>query len=341
MNILIVNKNKQYLVNNNYNVMKQIEGEYFSKEIISLVSNLTYDKLIIDLTAVKNYHDIASIRELTANIESDKIIMLLSNEIITLSTYYISSLVNLGIYNFTVIPAEIAMLINNPRDYKKAKEISNIGYSNIINNMSNYNNSNVNNSNVNNNNINNNNINNNIINTNKKVSVFGFKNITASAGSTTLIYMLKNSLEQVYKKNVVALELNKSDFKYLNITNGFSITKEELSSYIFKFNNYDFILVDINESNSEMLCDQVFYLIEPSLVKINKLISKDRTIISSLNGKNVILNKSTLNDNYIKNFEYETKLKIWCVIPPLNERENNPIINKISENLIKYANKNN
>lgn len=123
MNILIINKYKQYLTNYDYNVMKEIEGEYDAKEIVSMLANISYNKLIIDLTAIKDYRELSNLREIATNIETSKIILLLSNEAITTSKYYISNLINMGIYNFTLIPSEIIYLIQNPRTYEQAKEV--------------------------------------------------------------------------------------------------------------------------------------------------------------------------------------------------------------------------
>lgn len=325
MNILITNKNREYLTSYDYNAIKEIHGEYNSKDIVSMLSGIIYDKIILDVTAIKDYHDLANIRALATQVESSRIFLLLSNEIITTSTYYISNLIQLGIYNFTIIPGEILKLLQTPRNYEQAKlvDFSNINQSTVVNN----------------NTINNNTINNNS-NTNNKVVIIGFKNITEHAGSTTLIYMLKNSLEQIYKKSVVALELNKTDFNFFDYkSNGFSIQKEEISDYVTKYQSYDFILIDLNESNSDMMCDQVFYLIEPTTIKMKKLISKDRTIISKLNGKMVLLNKSLLDKREIQNFSYETKLQVWGSLPPLNEKINNGAIYSLADSLVKFADK--
>ncbi len=124
MNILITNKYRQYLINYDYNVIKHIEGEYNSKDIISLLAGMNYNKVIIDVTAIKGYTELSNIRELTANIDSNKIIILLSNEPVTTSKYYTSNLINMGIYNFTLIPGEIINLIQYPRTYEQAKQVN-------------------------------------------------------------------------------------------------------------------------------------------------------------------------------------------------------------------------
>lgn len=123
MNILISNKYREYLMNYDYNVIKEMTGEYDSKDLISLLSSIQYNKLIIDLTAIKGYTDLNNIRELVNNIESNRIVFLLSNEVITTSKYYLSNLINMGIYNFTLTPGEIVNLVQYPRTYEQAKEI--------------------------------------------------------------------------------------------------------------------------------------------------------------------------------------------------------------------------
>lgn len=124
MNILFTNKYREYLINFDYNVIKEINGEYSSKDILTMLSVINYNKVIIDLTAIKDYKELANIRELSTNLQPDNIIILLSNEAITTSTYYISNLINMGIYNFTLIPGEIVNLINYPRNYEQAKQIN-------------------------------------------------------------------------------------------------------------------------------------------------------------------------------------------------------------------------
>ena len=124
MNILFTNKYRDYLINFDYNVIKEINGEYSSKEILTMLKGITYNKVIIDLTIIKDYKELSNIRELSTNINPSNIIILLSNEPITTSKYYISNLINMGIYNFTLMPGEIVNLINYPRSYEQAKQIN-------------------------------------------------------------------------------------------------------------------------------------------------------------------------------------------------------------------------
>lgn len=122
MNILITNFYKKYLEQFDYSILKEVEGEYSAKDIVSLLENQNYNKVIIDLTAIKNYKDLSNIREITSNIDSSKIIILLANEPTTTSEYYVANIINMGIYNYTIIPGEIVNLIQSPRNYEQAKQ---------------------------------------------------------------------------------------------------------------------------------------------------------------------------------------------------------------------------
>ena len=67
-------------------------------------------------------------------------------------------------------------------------------------------------------------------------------------------------------------------------------------------------------------------MVEPSVIKLNKLMLKDRTIFSKLKGKKVIINRSTLSEADIREFASEAGIDIFYVLPPLNDRERSNII---------------
>ena len=49
----------------------------------------------------------------------------------------------------------------------------------------------------------------------------------------------------------------------------------------------------------------------------------DGKVLQKLKGKKVILNQSLLSSKDVLDFEYESKIKIFYNMPPLNEREAN------------------
>ena len=86
------------------------------------------------------------------------------------------------------------------------------------------------------------------------------------------------------------------------------------------------ILVDLNNSQEENLCSDIYYLLEPSTLKVNKLIRKNRTIFAALQNKKIVLNKSMLINKEVMDFEGEANIKILYNMPPLDERKRNAII---------------
>ena len=156
--------------------------------------------------------------------------------------------------------------------------------------------------------------------------VIGFKNMTDHAGATTLIYMLKKQLETAYK--VKAFEINNTDFEYFNEHN---LENADFMNISFKINNssdYEVILVDLNDG-PENVCTEVIYLIEPGIIKLNKLIRNDRKIFEKLRNKKIVLNKSVLNAGDVADFQRESGSKVFFNIPCLDEKlDNNMIIDE-------------
>ena len=88
------------------------------------------------------------------------------------------------------------------------------------------------------------------------------------------------------------------------------------------------IIVDLNNSNLFDLCDDVLYLVEPSVIKLNKLMLIDRASLTKLKNKKIVLNQSLLEPKDILDFEYEAKVKVFYNLAPLDERDkvNRPLL---------------
>ena len=160
------------------------------------------------------------------------------------------------------------------------------------------------------------------------VTIIGFKNITEHAGSTTLIYMLKKELSRVYGNDgVIAIELNKNDFIYFNDKNLFSIKENEVKSTISSKVGAKVVLVDLNNAVDDTYCGDIIYLIEPTTIKLNKLIQRNKIVFSKLTNKKVVLNRSALLNNDVSDFEGEAGIRVFYNMPSLDERKRNEIIN--------------
>ncbi len=300
MNVIVSNKYQNMLATLDIDVIKSINGEFSADEIISQFTNFYFNKMIIDITAIKGYQNIKNIQKLSVNFDMSKIILLLDDSAMVNSGAYLSQLVSMGIYNFTRNINAVKFLIDNPNTYKDVAQYHNLNGSNS-NNGDNVN-----------------------FDTfsgtgSGGLRIVGFKNVTSHAGATTLIYMLKKHLEVAY--NVIAIEADGEDFKYLNDKSLKSTTGLDLSFNISNNPDAEVILIDLNDSEQESLCNDVIYLIEPGLIKLNKLIRNDRDAFVKLKDKKIVLNKSVLNSRDINDFENETNSKVFFNIPYVDDKK--------------------
>lgn len=317
MNTVIFNKYADVLNTLNVEVSKKLEGEYTVDEIISTFGNYFFNKMFLDITAIKDYKDITNLQKLSMNINMDKVILLLDkDDPISDSKVFLSKLVSIGIYNFTKDSNNLMYLFTNPNTYRD------VAYYQDISDNSDNNNSG--------NNISENDISHNMTSNSKRI--IGFKNVTEGAGATTLMYMIKKVLDSYYK--TVVVEVDSRDYSYFKDKDSATIKEEDLPNLSSKYNDADVILVDLNKSKKDYLCTDTLYLVEPSTIKLKKLTFINPNIFRELDGKKVIFNKCLLSENEVTNFEMEANIKAYYVIPPINDRDDNrnvllPLLSKL------------
>ena len=321
MNVIVANKYQMLLENLGIDIIKEINGEFDVDEIISTFQNFFYQRMILDITAIKNYKDITNLQKLSISLNMEKVILLLDGTQDTCNPNFVSQLISMGIYNFAKDVDGIQYLYNNPNSYRDVAQyhqlqnlavqqqqqqqmfqqqainitpidqVDSVGVSNsvVMDNT---------------------------------IKVIGFKNVTKHAGASTLIFALRNVLSKNYK--VIGIEVDKMDFAYFRDKNMVSTTSPNFKSELIKYSNCDVILVDLNDSvTAEGLCQMVIYLVEPSTIKINKLMTLNPSSLRSLKDKKVLLNKSMLDQKSLSEFEYEAKIKTFYNMPPINERDKN------------------
>ena len=301
MNVIIANEAKAMLANLDIDVIKSVDGVHTADEIVDMFKNFFYARMILDITAIKDYDNIVNIQKISIGLDADKIILVLPNNEMSASSSYLSKIISMGIYNFTTTLDGVKYFLDHPNTYKDVAHIQQ------LNDLSST-------------------ISEKVIGGSR---IIGIKNITDHAGSTTLIYMLKRELEQTYGMSVVAIEVNRHDFLYFNSSNMISVSDENLMTEVVKHKDASIILIDLNDSSNEGACSDVLYLIEPSSIKLNKLMRRDRRIFEELKGRKIILNKSLLSHSDIMDFEYEGKTKVFYNIPPLNDRIKNPVLSDL------------
>ena len=292
MNVIIANKYKDMLMGLNIEVIKSMEGVFEVDEIIDTFSNFYFDRMILDITAIKNYTDLDNLQKLSINLDISRVILVLDDSPQSESQEYLSKLISMGIYNFTRNLEGINYLLGHPNSYRDVAHIHNVDSSS-----------------------------NQVLSENSvgRVKIIGIKNLTEHAGATTLTYLLKKHLDANY--NVAALEVGKRDFAFFEGENFISTTDGELPKELMKKSDFDILLVDLNNYSDDEICSYVLYLVEPSTIKLNKLIRRDRKVFERLNNKKIVLNKSFVTESDVAVFEYESGTKVFYNIPPLDDRK--------------------
>ncbi len=313
MNVIVANKYSQMLSNLRIDIIKNVEGEFDVEDIVSNFQNFFFNKMILDITAIKDYQNIATIQKLSFGLDMSKVILLLDDSQIVNSPSYISELISMGIYNFTRNIDAVAYLINNPNTYKDVAQYHILGASGAKADTQ----ANI--------SLDPGQINSNFINesVNKMfmgTRVIAVKNLSDGAGATTLTYMMKKVLEGNYR--VLAIEVDKKDFMYFNDSDLRSVTSAELETITKNPNSdYEVILVDINDSPKISTIKEVIHLVEPTTIKLNKMIRTDRLVLEKMKSYQVVLNKSMLNDKDVEEFEYESRCKTFANLPYLDDKQ--------------------
>ena len=292
MNVIIANKYKDMLGGLDIEIIKSLEGVYDVDYVINEFSNFYFDRMILDVTALRDYENIDTLQKLSISLDMGKVIFLLADTDESSTSGYLSKLISMGIYNFTRNLEGIKYLLQNPNSYRDVAHIHNVntGSTYIDESLSN------------------------------KTRIIGVKNLTENAGATTLCYIMKKHLEDNY--SVCALEVDKRDFFYFDEKEMFSTSSMDLPKEIMKRRDYNIILIDLNNYSDPAICNDVIYLIEPSILKLNRLMKRDRRVFEKYNNEKIVLNKSNISQSDLNVFEYEAKAKIFYNLPCLDERKN-------------------
>ncbi len=186
MNVIISNKYTSLLNELDIDVIKKLEGQYDVDDIINQFKNFFFQRMILDITAIKDYKNIQTLQKLSISLDMDKVILFLDDTDESNSNLYLSKLISMGIYNFTKNIEGVMYLYNNPNSYRDVAHIQQLDVvgtqpqaqetpNNVI--VENYNS------------------------TVHTTRIIGIKNVTKQSGATTLAYMLKNQTTTVCVQN--------------------------------------------------------------------------------------------------------------------------------------------
>lgn len=325
MYTIVSNEQDAKLSNLDIDIVKSTRGIYNPYEIIEMMNVYFYDKMVIDVTALKDYTNIDTYRELINLIDPEKVVLFIPEGNAICTPTFMAQLIAIGIYNFTTNTDGVKYLLKKSNKYSDVANIIQMASGlaqqqtpppppqpqivqpvapkpvqppveqQII------------------------------INRNIRL---GIRNVTEHAGATSLTYMLKKELASIYGENkVVAIEVNKNEFQFFNDSTMISSTAANLRSNMQRLSGMKVILIDLNDYPDNTVCDDIIYLIEPSTLSLNKLIRRNKNIFAKLRGKKIILNKSLLSAKDVNELEHESGLRFIYNLPPVNDRKRNEVIN--------------
>jgi len=310
MNVIVLNEKKE-LNNLNIDVIKNVDGIYSVEELIGMFTNFFFNKMILDITAIKDYSDYSNLKKLFQTVDGNKVIVYLND--ISNTKEFISDLITLGVYNFTTNYDEIITLFNSPKRFDDVKDlqISKNTYdinSEIDESLG--------------------------VNQEKEFTfedfilpgeydgdkkIIGVVNLTSHAGATTLVVQMIKQLNINYK--AIGIEMNKQDFIFFNTPYLYSCTsREDVLKKIKEHKDVDAVIIDLNNVDYKEFCTDVIYLIEPGIIKLTKLIKGNSKVFEELSGEKIILNRTNMDDKQVSEFEVESKIKVFSVVS--NFRDN-------------------
>ncbi len=304
MNVIVTNERQNELYNLDIDIIKSMNGVFSADEIVNTFKNFYFNKMILDVTAVKDYLNISNIQKLSMGLVTSKIIFFLPNVPEVSSSTYLSKLVSFGIYNFTNNIKGVQYLLthdNTEADVAYVKEMEPVPTPIRADASS-------------------------------GKAVIGVKNLSNHAGATTLVYMLKKELEKTYGDLVYAVEISRHDLEYFNVERCITTNKDSLKSTIEKL-EAKIILVDLNDLKDYSNCTDVLYLLEPSTIMLNKLMRVNNKLFKSLEGEKIVLNKCVLSSKDVEQFEYESNTRVFFTLPPIDERRKSDYIANLVQKL--------
>ena len=306
MNLIVTNKYKDLIYNTNIEVLKELNGVFKVSQIANSFKSIFYKKIIIDGTALENFPRENVLRELITTFDADKLILFLPPDNPP-PKKFLSFLISIGLYNFTDNPnglVELTKKSNTKEDVAGFLEpVRETSDDSIIKDDL-YDNNDA-----------------------PGRIVVGFKSVTENSYVTELIYGLKRTLEDKYKKDVMAIEINKRDFMYYNQPHMYSISGDKLNEFLKNNLNWDVVLVDLNDFNDGSINDLI-YLVNPSLFTTNKLLYKQRDALIKLKGEKVVFVNSLLNTNDVNGYAKEAGISVYFNLPPVNDRVHSDVLDK-------------
>ena len=178
MNVIVTNEQQQKLAVLDVDIIKNIQGNYTAFEIVEMFKDFFCEKIILDVTSIKDYNNIQAYQVLAKGLGPEKLVLFLPEGTNLCTPQFLAPLVTLGIYNFTTNTDGVKDLLKKPNTLQDVEHIQKMGGGGVIRDPNKQPDKTE----------------------EKKDATFamntiiGVKNATEHAGSTTLTYMMKKEL---------------------------------------------------------------------------------------------------------------------------------------------------
>lgn len=299
---IVKNKNGEVINDLSLNIAKTLIGEFTNDDLKIELNNVNYDIAIIDITSIKNLNEDNYLYNfLNFFTKPEKVIFIIHDNFFSTNLEIVRKLIEKGYYNFANNITDVYRLINNKNSFNDvSKYLGGYDFLKSDNASSN--------------------THNNKFKSNKVI--VGIENGTPHAGATTLMYMLVKEISK--GKKIKGIEMFNNDSLYFKDDRIITCqSKFQFETIVNSLNDIDIFIVDLNGSDVKELCNKVVYLVDPGYTKINKIVKGNQKEYEKLLNCNIVLNRSNIKNDNLKNFEYETHLKIVGNVPNLNERLDN------------------
>ena len=316
MNVIIANQQESVLSSLGIEVIKSMRGLFTPDEIIGTFNNFYFLRMIIDVTALQNYEDPVTYQKLSIGLPIDKVILLIPPSSRLTNGAYLSKLISMGYYNFTTNVDGVKYLLSTPNTYRDVAHLHQLETpamptaqtpgNGVAPVAASYGGGP----------------------SGTQIKTLGIKNVTEGAGSSSLVYMIKNELENKYGASVLGIEVGKKDFIYFRDSNMVSADDKNIATEMIKARNYNFVIVDLNDY-PDSICDDTLFLVEPSVLKLNKLMMRDKNAFERIKDRKIVINRSVLNDADIREFAREAGVNIFYSLPAINDREDSKYISDL------------
>ena len=93
MNVIVSNVQRNVLSGLDIDVIKSITGEYDANELVEMFKNFFYNKMILDVTAIKDFHNIKNFQIIAMGLDVEKIVFFLPEGTDVCTSNFLSKLV--------------------------------------------------------------------------------------------------------------------------------------------------------------------------------------------------------------------------------------------------------